>query len=136
MDTREAVDFVRVHHHAVLSTVRHDGTPQLSPVLVVADDEGRLLVSTRESAVKTKNVRRDPRAWVCVFTDRFFGGWVQIGGDVEVVSLPDAMDLLVEYYRRAAGEHDDWDEYREAMRREGRCVLRVTPTSAGPDVSG
>ena len=136
MEPREAVDFVRTHHRAVLSTLRHDGTPQLSPVLVVADDEGRLLVSTRETAVKTKNVRRDPRAWVCVFTDRFFGGWVQIGGDVEVVSLPDAMDVLVDYYRRAAGEHDDWDEYREAMRRERRCVLRVTPTSAGPDVTG
>lgn len=136
MEARQAVDFARTHHRAVLSTLRRDGTPQLSPVLVVADDEGRLLISTRETAMKTKNLRRDPRAWVCMFSDRFFGRWVQVGGDVEVVSLPDAMDLLVDYYRRAVGEHDDWDEYREAMRRERRCVLRVTPTSAGPDVSG
>ena len=136
MDPAQAVDFVRTHHRAVLSTLRRDGTPQLSPVLVVPDDDGRLLVSTRETAVKTKNVRRDPRAWVCVFGDRFFGGWVQIGGGVEVVSLPQAMDLLVDYYRRASGEHDDWDDYREAMRRERRCVLRLTPTSAGPDLSG
>ena len=136
MDPAQAVDFVRTHHRAVLSTLRRDGSPQLSPVLVAADDDGRLLVSTRETAVKTKNVRRDPRAWLCVFTDRFFGGWVQVGGDVEVVSLPEAMDVLVDYYRRTAGEHDDWDSYREAMRRERRCVLRLTPTSAGPDVSG
>lgn len=136
MDLSQAVDFVRSNPRAVLATARHDGTPQLSPILVVADDAGRLLVSTRETAAKTRNVRREPRAWLCVFTDQFFGGWVQVSADVEVVSLPDAMDLLVEYYRLAAGEHDSWDDYREAMRREQRCVLRLTPTSAGPDVSG
>lgn len=136
MDLSKAVDFVRSNPRGVLATARRDGTPQLSPVLVVADDAGRLLISTRETAVKVRNVRRDPRAWLCVLPDQFFGSWVQVSADVEVVSLPDAMDLLVEYYRLAAGEHDDWDGYREAMRREQRCVLRLTPTSAGPDVSG
>ncbi|WP_298458751.1 PPOX class F420-dependent oxidoreductase [uncultured Cellulomonas sp.] len=136
MTIDDALDFVRSNGHAVLATRRRTGDAQQSPVLVVADDAGRLLISTRETAVKTRNVRRHPRASVCVLSGRFFGPWVQLTGTVEVVSLPHAMDLLVEYYRRAAGEHDDWDEYRAAMRRERRCVLVLTPEEAGPSVSG
>ena len=136
MTIDDALEFVRSNGHAVLATRRANGDAQQSPVLVVADDAGRLLVSTRETAVKTRNVRRHPRASVCVFSDRFFGPWVQVTGTVDVVSLPDAMDLLVDYYRLAAGEHDDWDEYRAAMRREQRCVLVLTPQEAGPTVSG
>jgi PPOX class probable F420-dependent enzyme len=136
MDVSRAVDFVRRHHHAVLTTMRRDGTPQMSPVLVAVDDAGRVVVSSRETAMKTKNVRRDPRAWVCVFTDSFFGSWHQLAGDVEVLSLPDAMEPLVEYYRSAVGEHPDWDDYRAAMEREQRCLLRITVTHAGPDASG
>ena len=136
MTIDEALDFIRTHHHAVLATRRQNGDAQQSPVLVVPDDAGRLLVSTREGAVKVRNVRRHPRASVCVFSQRFFGPWVQVTGTVEVVSLPDAMELLVDYYRRAAGEHEDWDDYRAAMRREQRCVLVLTPTEAGPNVSG
>lgn len=136
MEVSRAVDFVRRHHHAVLATTRRDGTPQLSPVLVAVDDAGRLVVSSRETAMKTKNVRREPRAWLCVVTDKFFGTWFQLSGDVEVLSLPDAMEPLVDYYRSVAGEHSDWDDYRAAMEREKRCLLRITVTHAGPDVSG
>jgi len=136
MDPGQAADFLRAHHRAVLATSRADGRPQLSPVLCVADDEGRVLISTRESAVKTRNLRRDPRASLCVFTDSFFGEWVQAEGDAEVISLPDAMDLLVDYYRRVAGEHSDWADYRAAMVRDRRVIVRITITRAGPDVSG
>ena len=136
MDLDVARDFVRRTGHAVLATTRQDGAPQLSPVLAVVDDEGRVLVSSRETAYKTKNLRRSPRAWLCVLSDGFFGDWVQVEGAVEVVSLPEAMDLLVDYYRRGAGEHPDWDEYRAAMEREQRCVLRLTLDRAGPDRSG
>jgi PPOX class probable F420-dependent enzyme len=132
----DALDFIRTNHHAVLATRRANGEAQQSPVLVVPDDAGRLLISTREGTVKARNVRRHPRASVCVLNPRFFGGWVQVTGTVEVVSLPDAMDLLVDYYRRAAGEHEDWDEYRASMERERRCVIVLTPTEAGPSVSG
>lgn len=132
----DALEFVRHHGHAVLATRRASGDAQQSPVLVVVDDAGRLLISTRETAVKVRNLRRHPRASVCVLAERFFGPWVQVTGTVEVVSLPQAMDLLVDYYRRAAGEHDDWEEYRAAMRQEQRCVLVLTPEEAGPDVSG
>ena len=136
MDPGQAADFLRAHHRAVLATSRADGRPQLSPVLCVADDEGRVLISTRETALKTRNLRRDPRASLCVFTDSFFGEWVQAEGDAEVISLPDAMDLLVDYYRRVAGEHSDWADYRAAMVRDRRVIVRITITRAGPDVSG
>ena len=136
MDTGRAAEFLRAHHRAVLATSRSDGMPQLSPVTCAVDDEGRVLISTRETAVKTKNLRRRPRASVCVFTDTFFGEWVQVEGNAEVISLPDAMDLLVEYYRRVSGEHPDWDDYRAAMIRDRRVIVRITITRAGPDVSG
>jgi PPOX class probable F420-dependent enzyme len=131
-----ALEFVRRNHHAVLATTRSDATPQLSPVLVGVDGDGRLLVSTRETAAKTRNLRRDPRAHVCAFTDRFHGSWVQVGGTAEIVSLPEAMNGLVEYYRGISGEHPDWDDYRRAMEAEGRVLIRITPTSAGPLTSG
>ena len=136
MDIPEALSFVRDHHHAVLATTRQDGSPQLSPVSVAVDDAGRVVISSRETAVKTRNLRRDPRAFLCVFTDRFFGEWVQVNGTADVLSLPDAMEPLVTYYRSVAGEHPDWAEYRAAMTEQRRVLLRITPLSAGPNVSG
>ena len=118
------------------ATSRSDGRPQLSPVLCAVDDKGRVLISTRETAVKTRNVRRDPRASLCVINDGFFGEWIQVEGEAEIIHLPDAMELLVDYNRRIAGEHSDWDDYRTAMERERRVILRVRLTRAGPDVSG
>ena len=136
MDAGQLREFVRSNHRAVLATARGDGRPQLSPVLVGVGRDGRLVVSTRETAMKTKNVRRDPRVSVCVLADGFFGAWAQAHGTAEVVALPEAMDLLVEYYRDVSGEHPDWDEYRAAMERERRVVLLVDVERAGPTVSG
>jgi PPOX class probable F420-dependent enzyme len=136
VDLDEARDYVRANHHAVLATMRRDGTPQMSPVACAVDASGNVVISSRETAVKTRNVRRDPRAWVCVFPDAFFGGFVQVEGDVTVVSLPEAMDELVDYYRSVAGEHPDWDDYRAAMEREKRVVIKLSLTRAGPDIAG
>jgi PPOX class probable F420-dependent enzyme len=136
MQADEARQFIAAHHRAVLATFRADGRPQLSPVTTTVDASGRVVVSTRETAVKTRNLRRDPRAALCVFTDGFFGKWVQVEGTAEVVSLPAAMDGLVEYYRQASGEHPDWAEYRDAMVRERRVLVRITIERAGPDISG
>jgi PPOX class probable F420-dependent enzyme len=136
VDLDRARDFLRTHHRAVLATSRADGRPQLSPVLAGLDGEGRVLISTRETAIKTRNVRREPRASVCAFTESFFGNWIQVEGTAEVVPLPDAMDLLVQYYRAVAGEHPDWAEYRAAMERDKRVIIRITITRAGPDISG
>jgi PPOX class probable F420-dependent enzyme len=136
MDLDEARGVIAEQHHAVLTTLRRDGSPQMSPVLVVVDDAGRVLVSTRQTAFKVGNLRRDPRVWLCVLPDGFFGRWIQVGGTARIVELPEAMDQLVDYYRRSAGEHSDWDEYRAAMEREQRVVLQIEIDSAGPDRSG
>ena len=137
MDLDGARDYIRTHHHAVLATLRRDGTPQMSPVGAAVDDEGRVIISSRETAMKVKNLRRHPRAWVCVFPDSFWGQeFVQVEGDVTVVSLPDAMEALVDYYRKISGEHPDWDDYRAAMQKEQRVLVRLDLTRAGPNVSG
>ena len=136
MQPDEAREFIATHHRAVLATQRRDGRPQLSPVTCGVDAGGRVVISTRETAIKTKNLRRDPRASLCVFSDGFFGRWVQVEGSAEVVSRPEAMEPLVDYYRQVSGEHPDWDDYRAAMIRERRIIVRVRIERAGPDVSG
>lgn len=136
MDLAAARDFVRNNHRAVMTTRRASGDPQLSPIVCGVDADGRVTMSTRETALKVKNLRRDPRVSLCVLNDGFFGDWIQVDGTAEIVSLPDAMELLVEYYRSLAGEHSDWDEYRAAMQRERRVLVRVTLERAGPDRSG
>ncbi|WP_462185950.1 MULTISPECIES: PPOX class F420-dependent oxidoreductase [unclassified Frankia] len=136
MDLDAATEFVRDHHRAVLSTTRRDGTPQMSPVTVGVDTDGHLQISSRLTAYKVRHIERDPTVRICVFPDEFFGPWVQINGTAEVIRLPAAMDLLIAYYRDIAGEHPDWDNYRAAMIRDQRCIIQITPRSAGPDVSG
>ena len=136
MDLDQARDYLRQNHRAILATMRRDGTPQMSPVACAVNGDGDVVVSSRETAIKTKNVRRDPRAWLCV-PDSFYGDrFVQVEGEVSVVELPEAMDGLVEYYRSVSGEHPDWDDSRAAMVRDQRVLLRLAVTRAGPDVSG
>jgi PPOX class probable F420-dependent enzyme len=137
VDLDVARDYLRSHHRAVLATMRRDGTPQMSPVAATVDADGFVVISSRETAVKVRNVRRDPRAWVCAFPDTFYGdAFVQVAGDVTVVSLPDAMEGLVDYYRSISGEHPDWDDYRAAMQRDRRVLIKLSLTRAGPDTSG
>ncbi|WP_329428314.1 PPOX class F420-dependent oxidoreductase [Streptosporangium sp. NBC_01495] len=136
MDHDKAREFIRANHRAIMLTSHADGRPQLSPVVVGLDAEGNAIVSTRETAAKVRNLRRNPQVSLCVTTDAFFGGWIQIDGVAEIVSLPEAMDLLVGYYRDISGEHPDWDDYRAAMERERRVILRIAITRAGPDVHG
>lgn len=136
MQLDRAREFLRANHRAVLAATRADGRPQLSPVTCGVDPGGRVIISTRETAVKTRNLRRNPLASLCVFTDAFFGEWVQVEGKAEIVSLPEAMELLVEYYRLVSGEHPDWDDYRATMQRDRRCVIRIEIDRAGPDISG
>ncbi len=108
----------------------------MSPVTAAVDAEGRVVVSSRETAMKITHLRREPYAALCVMNDGFYGDWVQVEGPVEIVSLPDALELLVDYYRRVAGEHPDWDEYRAAMVDQQRVLVRMTIERAGPTVSG
>ena len=132
----ELLDFLRPRHRGLLATVRADGSPQLSPVTCGVDPEGRIVVSTYPERAKTHNTRRNPQASVLFLSDDFGGAWVQVDGDAEVIDMPAAADALVDYYRSIAGEHPDWDEYRQAMVRQGKSLLRITPTSWGPVATG
>ena len=136
MDLDAARDFLRANHRGVLATRSSQGGVQQSPVIATVDAEGRVVISSRETAVKTKNLRRDPWTQLCAFTDRFFGDWIYAEGAAEVISLPEAMDLLIDYYERFPGENPDWDDYRARMERERRVLIRITVEHAGPDRKG
>ena len=136
MELETARAFIRSHHQAVMATRRKDGSPQLSPVACAIDGDGKVVVSTRETAMKAKNLRRDPAVSLCVLSDGFYGDWVQVDGRATVVALPDAMEGLVDYYRSISGEHPDWDDYRAAMEKERRVLVRIDLERAGPDRSG
>ena len=71
-----------------------------------------------------------------MLNDGFYGDWVQLDGTAEILSLPDAMEPLVEYYRSLSGEHPDWDDYRSAMDRDQRLLIRIRVERAGPNVAG
>jgi PPOX class probable F420-dependent enzyme len=136
VDLDEARGFLREHHRGVLATRRADSGIQQSPVLVNVDGDGRAIISSREAAYKVRNLRRDPWAQACVFTDRFFGKWLFVEGRAEVLSLPQAMDPLIDYYTRFPDENPDWDDYRERMEREQRVLIRIELERAGPDRQG
>jgi PPOX class probable F420-dependent enzyme len=132
----ELLEFVRPRHHMVLTTFRADGSLQSSPVSGGVDEAGRIVIATYPQRAKSANVRRTPRASVMVLSEEFNGPYVQVDGDAEVIALPDAVEPLVDYYRVIAGEHSDWDEYRQAMVDQGKCLIRVTPTRWGPVATG
>ena len=132
----ELLDFLRPRHRAVLLTRRGDGGPQLSPVTCGVDAQGRVVVSTYPSRAKVVNARRDPAVSLCVLSDDWDGPWVQVDGRAEVLDLPDAFEPLVECFRSISGEHPDWDEYRAAMARQGKALLRITLERWGPVATG
>ncbi|GAA4932507.1 TIGR03618 family F420-dependent PPOX class oxidoreductase [Streptomonospora halophila] len=132
----ELNDFVRPRHRAILITRRADGEPQASPVTCGLDGEGRIVVSTYPERAKTRNAVRDPRVSAVVLSEDFDGPWVQVDGSAEVVDGEDAVEPLVEYFRVISGEHPDWDEYRDAMRRQGKALVRITPERWGPVATG
>lgn len=136
MDIEDARKFIEDNHRAVLITRRPNGGVQSSPITIGLDDEGHATVSSRETAYKVKNIKRDPHVTVCVLNDQFFGSWIQIEGKGEIVEQPEAMELLVDYYRRISGEHPDWDDYRRAMEKDQRVLVRIDIERAGPDRQG
>ena len=133
MDLDEARAFIREHHGAVLATRKKSGGVQMTPVGAGVDSEGRVVISSREHAFKVRNLRRDPYVSLLILSDGISGQWIQVEGTAEVVSLPDAMEPLVDYYRGISGEHPDWDDYRRAMAEQERVIVRVALERAGPD---
>lgn len=136
VDLNELLDFVRPRHRMILVTHRRDGSPQISPVTAGVDDEGRVVIATYPERAKVANLRRSAECSLLVMSDEFNGAWVQVDGAAEVLDLPEALEPLVEYFRSISGEHSDWDEYRRAMREQGKCLIRVTPTRWGPIATG
>ena len=137
MEISEAVEFVRHNHRGVLAVTRADGKPQMSPVSGTVNPDGLVVVSSRETAFKVRSLQARPYAAYCGFADQFFGQpWVQIEGPARIVTLPDAMEPLVDYYRSISGEHPDWDDYRAAMERDRRVLILITPERVGPSVQG
>ena len=138
VDRAQLLDFARSRHRLTLITTRRDGRPQASPVTGGVDAEGRIVVSTYPDRAKATNLRRNPAVTVLVHSDEWNGAWVQVDGTAEVLDMPspEAEDGLVEYFRCIAGEHSDWDEYREAMRTQGKSLIRITIESWGPIATG
>jgi PPOX class probable F420-dependent enzyme len=136
VDLEGLLEFVRPRHHMLLITTRADGTPQASPVSGGVDEKGRIVISSYPQRAKSTNVERNPQTSVVVLSDDWNGAWVQVDGQGEVIQLPDAVEPLVDYYRSISGEHPDWDEYREAMRTQGKCLIRITPTRWSPIATG
>lgn len=138
VDVTALLTFVRPRHRMVLVTRRSDGTPQLSPVTGGVDGNGRIVISTYPERAKARNLRRDPACSVLVLSDEWDGPWVQLDGTCEVLDMPSpaAEDGLVEYFRCISGEHPDWDEYRQAMRRQGKSLVRIAPVHWGPIATG
>ena len=135
-DRERLLEFLRPRHQAILMTTRRDGRPQSSPNTCGVDGEGRIVISTYPERAKVRNIRRDPRVSVCVLSPDFGGPWVQVDGTAEVLDLPEAVEPLVEYFRVISGEHPDWDEYRQAMRDQGKSLIRITIESWGPIATG
>jgi PPOX class probable F420-dependent enzyme len=133
----DLLEFIRTRHRAIVITARKDGRPQASPVSCGVDGEGRIVIATYPERAKTRNARRDPENVSVLFLSDDFGGpWVQVDGTAEVLDVPEAIEALVDYFRSISGEHPDWAEYRAAMQRERRLMVRITISRAGPDVSG
>ncbi|MDX6244579.1 MAG: hypothetical protein QOE76_2302 [Frankiales bacterium] len=136
VERAELLEFLRTRHHGLLATTRTDGRPQLSPVACGVDGEGRLVIASYPQRAKTRNARRDERVSICVLSDDWDGAWVQVDGRAEVLDMPEAEDAFVDYYRCIAGEHPDWDDYRAAMHRQGKSLIRVTIDRWGPIATG
>jgi PPOX class probable F420-dependent enzyme len=136
VDRARLLEFLKSRHNAIVSTVRKDGRPQLSPATCGVDDEGRIVISTYPQRAKVLNLRRDPHISLCVLSKDWNDAWVQVDGTAEVLDLPESVEPLVEYFRSISGEHPDWDEYRDAMRRQGKSLIRVTIERWGPIATG
>ncbi|MCW2599840.1 MAG: putative Pyridoxamine 5-phosphate oxidase [Frankiales bacterium] len=132
----QLLEFLRTRHHALLMTRKKDGSPQLSPVAAGVDPEGRVVISTYPQRAKARNARREAQVSLCFLSDDWDGAWVQVDGTAEVLDLPTALEPFVDYYRSIAGEHPDWDDYRQAMVRQGKALLRVTIETWGPVATG
>ena len=136
VDRSALLEFLRTRHNGLVITTRADGVPQASPVTCGVDEQGRIVVSTYPQRAKARNARRNPNVSIVVLSDAFGDAWVQVNGTAELIDATENVEPLVDYFRCIAGEHPDWDEYRAAMIKQGKTLLRITPESWGPIATG
>lgn len=137
MEIANAQKFLRDNHHGVLVTRKKDSSLQMTLVSPVIDAEGKVIITSRESTYKVKNIRRNPQISLLVYGDQFSGSnYIQIDGRAEVVPHPKAMDIVLNWHRQIRGEPSSWDEVREKMKAEGRIAMRVTIEKVGPQQKG
>jgi PPOX class probable F420-dependent enzyme len=136
VDRDALLEFIRPRHHHILITTRADGRPQTSPVTAGVSAEDQIVISTYPDRAKAVNLRRNAACSVLVLSDEFGGAWVQLDGRAEILDMPEAEDAFVEYFRCISGEHPDWDEYRAAMRKQDKSLIRITPERWGPIATG
>lgn len=135
MDLADALTFARDRRQGVLVTIGAGGRPQLSNILFVPWGDGDGFgISVGNERVKTRNLRRDPRASLYVLGDNFWQ-WVVLEGTASLSPVAEdphdaTVDALVDYYRKGQGEHPNWDEYRDAMVKEARLIITVRPERA------
>ena len=136
VEREKLLDFIRTRHHSTLVTHKRDGGLQVSPVTSGVDSAGRIVIATYPERAKVVTIRREPSVTVCVHSDEWNDAYVQVDGTAEIIDLPEAVEPLVEYFRSIAGEHSDWDEYRAAMVKQGKSLIRITIESWGPVAEG
>ena len=136
VDRPALLEFLKTRHNGLVITTRADGVPQASPVTCGVDEQGRIVVSTYPQRAKARNARRNPNVSIVVLSDKFGDAWVQVNGTAELIDAADDVEPLVEYFRCIAGEHSDWDEYRQAMVDQGKVLIQLVPERWGPISKG
>jgi PPOX class probable F420-dependent enzyme len=137
MEIADVQKFLVDNHRGVLVTRKRDRWPQITLVTPGIDPEGRVIITSRGTTYKLKNIRRDPKVSMLIMGEQFSGSkYVQLHGTAEIIAQPEAMDLLIDWHRQLRGEHKNWDEYRARMKEEQRAVIRITIEKVGPNVRG
>jgi PPOX class probable F420-dependent enzyme len=133
MKIADAQKFLQENHRACIAVRQKDGWPQMTLVTPGIDAEGRVIITSRGTTYKLKHLRRDPRVSMLIFGEQYSGSkFVQIHGTAEIIDLPEAMDMLIYWYKQLRGEHKNWDEYRKQMVDQKRAIIRVKIDKVGP----
>jgi PPOX class probable F420-dependent enzyme len=133
MEIAEAQEFLKHNHHGVLVARKRDGSLQMTLVSPVMGGDGKVTITARENTYKVKNIRRNPEVSLLVYGDKFNGSnYIQVDGKAEVIPLPQAMDIVLDWHRQIRGEPANWDDIRKKTLAESRIAIRLSIEKVGP----